>query len=128
MDAVGERRLLTLAADLAVVDANYRAKKRPTYSQRTIKHDCGTPACAIGHWIRRARGRIVLSKDGVLTHKETLFTCEGVSAVGSIEFRITRDQAYELFGGIGCGGATTAKQAASYIRQFVKRVKKLEGR
>lgn len=127
MDAVGERRLLTLAWDLDTADEKHRSKKQPTYDQHQIKHNCGTPACAIGHWIRRTRGRIALSKDGVLTHAE-VFGSEGVSAVGSIEFRITREQANELFAGDGCGKAKTAKQAAKYIRRFVKRIKKLEGR
>lgn len=126
MDTVGKRRLLTLADDLDVADAKHRAKKQPTYDQRQIKHDCGTPACAIGHWIRRTRGRIHMSEHGVLTHSE-VFGAEGVGHVGAAEFRISFKQSVELFGGSGCDKATTAKQAATYIRRFVKRVSKLEG-
>lgn len=127
MDAVGERRLLKLAGILDVADAVHRANKEPTYDQQQIKHNCGTPGCAIGHWIRHSRGRIIFYSNGLLTHEE-VFGAEGISAVGSIEFRITRDQSVELFAGDGCGNAKTAKQAAKYIRRFVKQVKKLEGR
>jgi hypothetical protein len=127
MDIVGERRLLKLADILDLADETHRAKKQPTYNQMHIEHDCGTPACAIGHWIRHSRGRVYLTSNDVLLHKDA-FGAEGVCLVGSVEFRITGEQAYELFGGRGCDEARTAKQAAKYIRRFVKRVKQLEGR
>lgn len=125
MDIVGERRLLKLADILDTADADHKVKKKPTYDQMQITHDCGTPACAIGHWIRSTRGRIILTSDDVLKHAE-VFGSEGTSAVGAAEFRITPGQAHELFGGDGCGSAKTAKEAARYIRRFVKRVKQSE--
>lgn len=127
MDIVGERRLLKLADILDEADATHRAKKEPTYDQEQVTHDCGTPACAIGHWIHHSRGRVVLTDNDILLHTE-VFGAEGVILVGSAEFRITGDQSYELFSGRGCGKAKTAKQAARYIRKFVKRVRKAEGR
>lgn len=128
MDIVGERRLLKLASALDVADEIHRARKEPTYDQKQIKHDCGTPACAIGHWIRHTRGRIYLTDGGELFHKESECFISGVQHTGSIEFRITYSQADELFGIDGCGEAKTAKQAARYIRKFVNRVRKAEGR
>jgi hypothetical protein len=127
MDIVGERRLLKLADILDSADEIHRAKKEPTYDQMSIEHNCGTPACAIGHWIRHSRGRIHFSEHGVLTHAD-VFGAEGVGHAGAAEFRISFEQSVELFGGSGCARAATAKQAAAYIRRFVKRVKKAEVR
>ena len=127
MDIVGERRLLKLAGILDLADAQHRARKEPTYDQQQIHHDCGTPACAIGHWIRHSRGRITVSEEGVISYPE-VFGAEGITFVGALEFRITGPQAFELFGNNGCDEARTAKQAAKYIRRFVKRIKKLENR
>lgn len=127
MDIIGERRLLKLAGILDEADAAHRAKKEPTYDQEQITHECGTPACAIGHWIRHSRGRLMITEHGVLLHRE-VFGAEGIRFVGSAEFRISGEQAIELFAHDGCGEAKTAKQAARYIRKFVKRVRKAEGR
>lgn len=127
MDIVGERRLLKLADVLDLADERHRAKKEPTYDQGQITHDCGTPACAIGHWIPHSRRRLIFTKEGVLFHAEN-FGIDGIRNAGHKEFRITYDQSDELFSSHGCGGARTAKQAAKYIRRFVKRVKKIEAR
>ena len=44
------------------------------------------------------------------------------------EFDITYDQYAKLFDGDGCGRAKTAKQAARYIRAFIKRHRALARR
>jgi hypothetical protein len=128
MDIVGERRLLKLAGILDDADMLHRTNQEPTYNQGSVNHPCGTPACAIGHWKRHSRGRIIFSMDNyTLIHTESFGSC-GIRMVGAAEFRITQNEAEELFGGRGCDDAKTAKQAAKYIRKFVRRKQKEQGR
>lgn len=86
-------------------------------------HNCGTPACAWGHYMfrddlqdeftpysdysgfarhRDGKGHLTYASDEVLHH-----------------FGITDDEAAELFSNEGCGYAKTALQAATYIERFV---------
>lgn len=113
MFKLGNRRLLKLAAVLFVADAIHRANKQPTYNQGVLTHDCGTPACAWGHY-----GFIPsVQKRGINIMNISCSLCETAAA----EFGITISQAHELFGIFGCNHARTAKQAARYITNFVKR-------
>lgn len=91
--------------------------------------ECGSPACVLGHYASRpdvqrllrpgkrrdsyggglmpvavkSGRRVGLDSEEVLSH-----------------FGITYEEAEELFGGEGCGGATTTKAAAKYVKQFIK--------
>lgn len=140
--AVGIRRLLKLAGILDTADAEHRKKKEPVYNQMSMDHLCGTPACALGHWAfnnpRRWRyERIALPAVSWMDSKVPEFyveVCLKARQSGSAwrlsfseaanDFGITDMQADELFSGEGCGNARTAKQAARYIRKFVKRLQK----
>jgi hypothetical protein len=109
--AVGDRRLLKLAGILDVADALHRKRKEPGYCQERYNHECGSPACALGHaysdrGFRRAG----------LKNPDWSFVVEDAEF-----FSITVAEAQELFDTDGCGSARTAKQAAKYIRAFVKR-------
>ncbi len=129
---IGAPRLLALADILDAADAAHVAKGEPVYRQTAFAHDCGTPACALGHWAH---------------HNQDRWTYDGRPCVGAAprlrrgsrntykdaakEFHISHnenmeDEADELFGGCGCGEAETGKEAAAYIRDFVFRKLKCE--
>ena len=114
---IGNRRLLKLADSLAKADTVHKRKGEPTYYQGHFAHDCGTPACALGHWAAANTRRWI-----------TDVSC-GVPGIrnGSIGFEAAKQdfalndaEVIELFEASGCGNAKTAKQAARYIRRFVK--------
>lgn len=113
-------RLLNVAKAL-------RESKYPTrFSMRRFGDDCGTPACALGHYaVRRdLQGIFTLNKTGYL--RRIKGREDGVSGVTDStilrHFGITHKQAFELFrGDSGCGGALTTTQAADYIEKFVER-------
>jgi hypothetical protein len=131
--AVGNRRLLRLAKILDTADALHRKRKEPTYCQLDIEHWepvdkrdpygplCGTPACALGHYGAnadrgaKARGWGWSKTKGLITASFEPFDD------ARAEFAVTEAEADELFEVDGCGKAQTAKQAAKYIRAFVKR-------
>lgn len=92
-----------LASILDTADEEHIAAGEPTYSQFRMRHACGSPACALGHW------HAVHPE-----HTKVLYDEEQV-------FDITTDDWYELFDCRGCGGAQTSKEAAAYIRGFIQR-------
>lgn len=117
--AAGNRRLLRLAKILDTADAEHKRRKEPRYDQSRFEHECNTPACAIGHWAfhnRKRWGRHY--GDPVLNGFFNAFD----SAMQ--EFSLKDGEDLELFDVDGCGGAKTAKEAAAYIRAFVKRRQK----
>jgi hypothetical protein len=109
---LGARRLLKLAKILDTADAIAKKNGSPTYRQDAYEHDCGTPACAWGHYSFHTR-RLNNWRDGKLVNTW------GVEA--EKEFGITWDEAWSIFSSEGMGHARTAKAAARYIRAFVKR-------
>jgi hypothetical protein len=52
----GDTALLLLADMLDKADEEHEKRGEPTYDQTAFAHSCGTPACAIGHWMA-AEGR-----------------------------------------------------------------------
>lgn len=108
--AVGNRRLLKLADILDKADALHRKLGEPGYDQTRVSHnnECRTPACAWGHW--RAQPNVT----------KRLGEWASMCFIES-EFSISEYDAELIFGGEGCESAKTAKQAAKYIRAFVKR-------
>jgi len=125
--AVGNRRLLKLADILDTADALHRKRGEPTYYQGDFEHwdykrSCNTPACALGHYAFNCgpKGQRIYwdHEKGAMAHGMEL------GEAGEIEFAIGMGEYDELFGGSGCDGAKTAKQAAKYIRAFVRRRQK----
>lgn len=113
MKPVYARRLLKVARAL-------REGKRRSFNMESYANECGTPACAIGHYASRRdlQRYFSLSELGSLL-------C-GDEAVGFDDYEVTShfgisiDEAYELFDAAGCGAATTPIAAARYIEKFVK--------
>lgn len=114
---LGWKRLLKLADILDVADAAHRANKEPRYDQRKLQHSCGTPACAIGHYISAHSRRGWKVTDGLVYFKGkyAYFSDDSICR----EFEIAPGEGIELFDADGCGRAKTAKNAAKYIRWFV---------
>lgn len=90
---------------------------------------CNTPACAWGHYFFRtdlqSEFEPIVEDDGEISsyarHKPSGLMCTHMSRSTLNHFDIDEDEAEELFGGIGCGDAQTAIQAAEYIERFVER-------
>ena len=118
----GNKRLLLLASILDTADQLHGQRGEPTYDQQRMTHPCGTPACALGHWAeaRRDLWTIDVSLGAPLyVHRQTQTYGYVEGAVE--DFALTEDDAEELFGEKGCGGAKTAMQASAYIREFVRK-------
>jgi hypothetical protein len=92
--------------------------------------DCGTPACALGHYAsRRDLQRVFdLGKSGGrfgtvwglrVTGKRGLAGFNDRAVLD--HFALSKEESAELFDQDGCGDAKTTKQAARYIRKFVAR-------
>lgn len=112
--------LLELAEMLDRADEEHLKRGEPTYRQRYLLHPCGTPACALGHW--------------AAAHPERGWRLQGLgpeaglyqdgkfaAAAAATEFGLTDVEVEELFGFRGCGNAKSAREAARYIRKFVRR-------
>jgi nitrate reductase alpha subunit len=113
---LGARRLLRLAKILDTADALHRKRGEPTYDQtREVNLDCETPACAWGHYAFSSKA---LHKKYVLA-KGSLAWVNYHDA--KREFNLDDCDHVDIFGFNGCNRARTAKQAAKYIRSFVKR-------
>lgn len=92
------------------------------YCQAIYTHDCGTPACAFGHYAAAHPKRFAISKrDGFpVLMVAGVYPFYGLDAAKE-EFELSQSEVIELFGGNGCGGAKTALQAAQYIEKFIIR-------
>lgn len=115
---LGWKRLLKLADILDVADAQHRKLREKTYSQLSFTHPCGTPACALGHYATNNRRRGWSVEGGCVVYGGRMLT--EYTKVEQ-EFEVSRNDCKELFSAEGCGNSKTAKQAAKYLRKFVKR-------
>jgi hypothetical protein len=97
MKAIYKKRLLK-AADIV------EKVPREEFDMSDYQFSCGAPACVLGHYAAATRKHIGMF----------IFDSDDYFGVNSEEW-------FELFDSQGCGRAKTPKQAAKYIRQFVKR-------
>lgn len=92
--------------------------------------DCGTPACALGHYASRTdlqkTFKIVKERD-LYTEAPKAELClrDGSGAIYQepevgAHFGLDVGECEDLFGPLGCGGAKTPKAAAKFIEKFVK--------
>ena len=114
---------------LNVARALRESKKPEEFTMHFYAADCGTPACALGHYAARhdLQDCFALDQDGDLVEVGT-DDGEGFQLLTSWDFAdvlnhfgITLDEADKLFSSHGCSGATTPIEAAEYIEQFVER-------
>lgn len=113
------------------------------FDMSTFVHFCGAPACALGYAGSRPDLQKVLRIMGSRSRTPGLYGAfklhaylaytpkyarlNGGREVASYSDRVLQEalglnptQAFDLFSGDGCGGARTPKQAAKYIRRFIK--------
>lgn len=102
----GDTALLLLADMLDKADERHKARGEPSYRQDMFFHRCGTPACAVGHW---------LAAEG---HTD----CVGLIANNYMRllnvFGLKSRAWAELFGSTAPN--SSAQEAAARIRTFVK--------
>lgn len=116
----GNRRLTKLANYLAELDADRVAKGLPPYKQAAFIHPCMTPACALGNYPSvNPRWRLYHGAPALVR-----FSSGSSGLDASIEFSLTPTQQHRLFSVYGCGMAGTGKEAAAYIRRFVRNRKR----
>lgn len=92
-----------------------------------LDHECGTPACAFGHYAGRQdlQSAFRIAFDGRLS-AYNIETTDGHEVWWDSDcvrehFDITEAEARELFFAYGCGDAKSASEAAEYIERFVAR-------
>jgi hypothetical protein len=109
-------------------DALLNVAKSLSESQRPHKftmsryvNSCGTPACAFGHYASREdlQDLCKISATGAVRYQDSGDLCDYDDSAILDHFDITGEQAEELFGPTGCGGAATVDEAVKYIESFV---------
>ena len=88
--------------------------------------DCGTPACALGHYAARTdvQRSFELDFEGEITYQGSKVN---VVQAAVDHFGIDYSDHHDLFSGSGCGGATRPKAAAKFIERFTNRMEKQYG-
>ena len=121
MNQVHKRRLLNVARALE------ESTNPEAFNMDVVTHACGTPGCAFGHYIHRTDLQhtfVPLNNEyayALRSKPSILIAWSHGTTVRMEHFDISDPEDEELFSSLGCGGATTAKQAAHYIRAFVNR-------
>lgn len=121
---------------ISEVDHSYDYESNKYSFVNREENFCGTPACALGHYAARTDLQRLL-KIVRYTHPDKKVKVAALAFFGedpvpyeacpqynSVKFEKHFGLEYhdmdKLFGGDGCGGATTALQAAKFIEKFVK--------
>lgn len=115
---MNKKRLLLVAKAL-------RESPNPAdFIMRRFGYDCGTPACALGHYaFRKDLQKIFkLNRSGYVARTVNGKDINGIEDPAVLKhFGITPEQTQLLFNGSsGCGCAETADSAAVYIERFVE--------
>jgi len=126
MNARHKQRLLNVARAL-------RESPDPTaFTMREFGKNCGTPACALGHYACRpdlqrtfelvnSSVRMVGSQMPVRLSEGPVTKHFGFERHNPVPFsgESTYPETYELFSSVGCGNAQTAGEAADFIEMYV---------
>lgn len=111
---MNKQRLLNVARALR------ESPKPERFTMDCYVHRCGTPACALGHYILRSDMQSDWVWDPVSRYPAPLRPRIGaLSTWAGQHFNILDREIGELFGADGCNGAQTPIEAAEYIEQFV---------
>lgn len=126
---LGNQRLLNVAKALR------ESIKPEDFTMDCYINECGTPACAFGHYACRGD---LQNEFHLVTEKSTdtdgtfsidYFVVHKDNDGGELSFEddevlthfdITYDDSFDLFGYDGCDDAETPLEAAKYIEEFVK--------
>lgn len=121
----GAARLLHMADALDAAQARQDSlppNKRftmATWGHEAIgMNECGTPACALGHYAVTKEAQSRGWNLSIYGHLETPDRNDVMKSARK-EFGINDREIVRLFSGNGCGGAQTPREAANYIREFV---------
>jgi hypothetical protein len=108
---------------LNVAKALREAPEPEKFTMTHMVHDCGTPACAMGHYAARGDLQDVFVIDRGMRQKFAYVTLSngGHNVWPSMmkHFDISRVECDELFEVDGCDRAETAIAAAEFIERFV---------
>lgn len=103
-------------------------EQKPYFTMGRYVHDCGTPACALGHFAARRdlqRPFKILPNGSPGPKAEARYRGDwNLLGEAGAYFGLDQDQMYELFNIDGCNYAKTPAQAARYIERFIKRIEK----
>lgn len=102
------------------------------HSDSAVVPDCGTPACAMGHYAARTdvQRSFYLSGEGKVLNASTQskFRVDADAGTSMREhFGITDGESSDLFGSSGCGDAKRPKEAARFIEKFAAKLEKRHG-
>lgn len=103
------------------------------FTMRVTFNDCGTPACALGHYANRVdlqsvytkKYGIVLRLNQGLVESCMIHANENISVED--HFGVTVEETFELFGTRGCNNAQTPEEAIAYLEAFIERKWPREG-
>ena len=125
---IGNQRLLNVARALR------ESIKPKDFTMECYINECGTPACALGHYAFRSdlqtEFKLVIITDESsqyydIEHKNDEGYSLNFDDPEVLEhFAITDGDSWNLFSADGCGYANTALEAALYIENFVKERRK----
>jgi len=119
MKAIHKKRLLNVAK--ACRETKFpKAFTMSQYTRMEGDWPCGTPGCALGNYAARRdlqRGFLIDSYGNARDRVCGL----GLLPAAERHFGLAFGEVHRLFGPNGCGSAKTAKQAARFIENFVKR-------
>lgn len=104
-------------------------EEKSEFTMAHYVHDCGTPACALGHFAARRdlqRAFKIVKRASCTrgTYAQALYGNDSDLLSSGDYFGLERAQMNELFGPAGCDDAETPLQAARYIERFIKRIEK----
>jgi hypothetical protein len=111
---------------LKVARALRESRAPDDFTMERFGNDCGTPACALGHYASRRdlQRTFRFAKYQDIGRPTLLYAKTGRCAYVDHEevldhFGVSYGQCDELFGPDGCDRAMTPQQAADYIERFV---------
>jgi hypothetical protein len=92
-----------------------------------VIHNCGTPACAFGHYVCRTdlQDSFVPRQHSIVRGWGAYWKDSGAYALYFAEetrlhFGLDLEEHHKIFAGGGCGGAKTATDAAMFIELFAE--------
>lgn len=117
--------LLNVTALRNVCRALRESPDPEAFTMCSYAHECGTPACCLGHYALRHDLQNVFKLSAMRRLKLVDWTKGGKDIEFDDEpvlehFGINTKESFELFSGTGCNYAGTPEAAAQFIENFIK--------